>query len=63
MLHGLVAAQQEGLQTLWCDRGAVDPRLGHAAEGEREHAEHGEQKKTTDRNHHQPFIGRRAVKL
>ncbi len=43
--------------------GAVDSRLGDTAEGEREHAENGEQKKTTDRNHHQAFIGRCAVKL
>ena len=66
VLHGLVAAEQERLQPLRRDRRPgrpVDSRLGDAAEGEREHAENGEQKKTTDRNHHQPFIGRCTVKL
>ena len=52
VLHGLVGAQQEGRQPLRRDRRAVDARLGDAAEREREHAENGEQKKTTDRNHH-----------
>jgi hypothetical protein len=41
----------------------VDSRLRNAAEREREHPEHGEQKKTTDRDHHRVFIGLVVAKL
>ncbi len=44
-------------------RRPVDARFGDAAEREREHAENGEQKKTTDRKHHPVFIGRSSGKL
>ena len=63
MLHGLVARSRNAFSPCGVIGRAVDPRFGDAAEGEREHAENGEQKKTTDRNHHQVFIGRCAAKL